>query len=158
VSRLDVEARCQGVTLRQLCRGVASRCVSRHIEGPLRQGKGEKRRGCVEVSRLRRGHASSHASSLTTGRRGQGSACYNLIASQSVCHRPSPTPAPLSSPHVHNSIAETSHSHISVRAASGMQIDSGIRRSLRQVCCSVPPGLTPNRGGGSGEPGWLLHA
>ena len=71
--------------------------------------------------------------------------CYNLIASQSVCHRPSPTPAPLSSSHVHNSIAETSHSHISVRAASGMQIDSGIRRSLRQACCSVPPGLTLHR-------------
>ena len=39
-----------------------------------------------------------------------------------------------------------------LRAASGMRIGSGIRRSLRQRCCSLPKDLTPNRGDGSALP------
>ena len=61
-SRLGVEARASRLARR---RGVedpgveASRIL--YVRGGC--GQGEKRRGCVEASRLHRGHASSHASS-----------------------------------------------------------------------------------------------
>ena len=70
----------------------------------------------------------------------------NLLATLSL--RP-PQARPLARP-MSTHASRTQFSHL--RAASGMRIGSGIRRSLRQRCCSLPKDLTPNRGDGSALP------
>ena len=70
----------------------------------------------------------------------------NLLATLAL--RP-PQARPLARP-MSTHASRTQFSHL--RAASGMRIGSGIRRSLQQRCCSLPKDLIPNRGDGSALP------